>query len=146
MLEEQMQALSEQLSYEQMQSGTDKSETKDLINSLKSKVSELEKERKVLRAEMDTDRTLNEEKFKFLTEQKQKALTEQQRDARKFQEDLDRQLQIRNQLKKEQKKLSDENIHLLAQKQQLLKSYEETKQTANDATVKCKILTDKMQE
>ena len=93
------------------------------MDSLKVKVNELEKEKKIIRAEMDTERTLNEEKFKFLTEQKQKAFSEQQRDARKFQEDLDRQLQIRNQLKKEQKKLSEENIQLMTQKQQLVKSY-----------------------
>ena len=56
---------------------------------------ELEKDKKTLRYEMDKDRTLNEEKFKFLTEQKQKALAEQQKDARKFQEDLEQQLQFR---------------------------------------------------
>ena len=90
-----------------------------MIVFLKTKVNELEKEKKTLRYEMDKDRTLNEEKFKFLTEQKQKAFAEQQRDARKFQEDLDKQLQLRSQLKKEQKKLSDDNIQLLTQKQQL---------------------------
>ena len=39
-----------------------------MLNSLKVKVNELEKEKKIMRAEMDTERTLNEEKFKFLTE------------------------------------------------------------------------------
>ena len=40
----------------------------DQVQALKSKVTELEKEKKTLRYEMDKESTLNEEKFRFLTE------------------------------------------------------------------------------
>ena len=42
----------------------------DQVNALKAKVTELEKEKKTLRYEMDKEATLSEEKFRFLTEQK----------------------------------------------------------------------------
>ena len=108
-MEEQIAVLAEQLSTEQVQANTDKKESAFTISEQKTRIAELEKERKTLRYEMDKDRTLNEEKFKFLTEQKVKAMAEQQKDARKFQEDLAEQLQRFSQLKKEQKKLIEDN-------------------------------------
>ena len=136
----------EQIQNEQIQTNAEKVVAADIATSLKGKVAELEKEKKTLRYEMDKDRTLNDEKFKFLTEQKLKATSEQQRDARKFQEDLDKQLQIRSQLKRDHKKCSDDNIQLLTQKQQLQKSLEDTKNLSQETLLKNSTLTDKAQE